>query len=226
MAKVTQAHLDARRQQIIDAATACFVRSGFHQATMHDICREAQLSPGAVYRYFRSKDEIIEACCEEGLQRTLALLAGAEEREDTLEASNELIDAAYSELGRSETLASYALDVDLWAEASRNPRVRTVVQHMFLSLRERLTAIFSEMQTAGEIHPELDPDAVALASISLFEGLVLQKMLDPDLEIRPYVAVVKAMLTGVWSGSAGVISAGDGPPRTYRMAESRLKETM
>jgi AcrR family transcriptional regulator len=55
MPKVTEAHLEARRQQILDAALACFSRRGFHQSTMQDICQEAELSPGAVYRYFRSK---------------------------------------------------------------------------------------------------------------------------------------------------------------------------
>ena len=59
MPKVTQAHLEARRQQILDAAFGCFARQGFHQTTMQDICREAELSPGAVYRYFDSKEAII-----------------------------------------------------------------------------------------------------------------------------------------------------------------------
>ena len=52
MPKVTEAHLEARRQQILDAASACFSRQGFHQTTMQGICREVDLSPGAVYRYF------------------------------------------------------------------------------------------------------------------------------------------------------------------------------
>src|SRR2546426_7751892 len=51
MPKVTDAHLEARRQQILDAATECFARKGFHRSTMHDICQMAELSPGAVYRY-------------------------------------------------------------------------------------------------------------------------------------------------------------------------------
>jgi AcrR family transcriptional regulator len=59
MPKVLPEYLELRRQQILDAAAACFSRRGFHQTTMHDICGEAELSPGAVYRYFSSKEEII-----------------------------------------------------------------------------------------------------------------------------------------------------------------------
>ncbi|MCH8191827.1 MAG: helix-turn-helix transcriptional regulator [Chloroflexi bacterium] len=50
MPKITQAHLEARRQQILDAAFACFARQGFRQTTMQDIFREADLSAGAMHR--------------------------------------------------------------------------------------------------------------------------------------------------------------------------------
>jgi hypothetical protein len=46
MPKVTEAHLEARRRQIVDAAAACFSQRGFHQTTMQDICKQAALSPG------------------------------------------------------------------------------------------------------------------------------------------------------------------------------------
>lgn len=58
MPKVSDAHRAARRQQILDGSSACFVRQGFHQTTMQDICREAGFSPEAVYRCFANKEEI------------------------------------------------------------------------------------------------------------------------------------------------------------------------
>ena len=61
MPKVAKEHGEARRRQIVDAAYRCFARRGFHQTTMRDIYQEAGLSPGAVYHYFASKDEIIQA---------------------------------------------------------------------------------------------------------------------------------------------------------------------
>src|SRR2546426_5003620 len=79
MPKVSEEHLDARRRQIVDAAIVCFARDGFHRATMQDICREAQLSPGAIYRYFASKDEIIEAIADERHAREAGFMSQAQE---------------------------------------------------------------------------------------------------------------------------------------------------
>src|SRR5215212_6087280 len=61
MPKVTEEHVEARRRQILSAALRCFARQGFHRTTMQDIFREADLSPGAVYSYFKSKDELVAA---------------------------------------------------------------------------------------------------------------------------------------------------------------------
>src|SRR6187401_2532903 len=55
---------DQQTQRIMDAAKTCFVRSGFQGASMQQICAEAGMSPGALYRYFPSKEAIIEAICE------------------------------------------------------------------------------------------------------------------------------------------------------------------
>ena len=61
MPKVSQAHLDARRAQILEAALTCFARNGFHRTTMQEIVKQSRLSPGAIYNYFASKEQIIEA---------------------------------------------------------------------------------------------------------------------------------------------------------------------
>ena len=61
MPKVSDAHRESRREQILIAAWKCFSRNGFHSTSMADVIAEAGLSAGAVYLYFRSKDDIIVA---------------------------------------------------------------------------------------------------------------------------------------------------------------------
>jgi AcrR family transcriptional regulator len=65
MPKVSEQHAAARRRQIVEAASRCFARRGFHRTTMKDIFRESGLSPGAVYTYFFGKDDLIAAVAED-----------------------------------------------------------------------------------------------------------------------------------------------------------------
>jgi len=55
MPKVSDAHLAARRDQILAATARCFGRDGFHRTSMQDIVRESGISAGLVYRYFAGK---------------------------------------------------------------------------------------------------------------------------------------------------------------------------
>ena len=57
--KVPEAYLQARRNEIMDAAVKCFMEKGFHNTTMQDIYDATNLSPGAVYNYFSSKEDIV-----------------------------------------------------------------------------------------------------------------------------------------------------------------------
>src|SRR3954469_7010214 len=75
--KVSDAHLAARREQIVQAAMTRFAEGGFHSTGMAEVIAATGLSAGAVYRYFPSKAALIRAIVEE---RVLASVATAFER--------------------------------------------------------------------------------------------------------------------------------------------------
>ncbi len=210
MPRVTAEHLAARRQQIVDAASACFARKGFHQATMQDICDEAQLSPGAVYRYFSSKVELIAALCDESLRRHADLIGAAAQDRDFTALADEVIAAYFGPGGEIEQGDKGALDLELIAEASRNPEIGAIGRRSFAGLRELFAAVVAAAQQRGEIAPELAPDAVATMALSFYYGLVIQKSLDPAIDSQPYIAVMKALLNGTFRPAAapvGVLEA-------------------
>lgn len=58
-----QREREMRRQQIMVAAKRVFTQKGYEKSTMEDIAREAELSPGTLYLYFKSKDELYASLC-------------------------------------------------------------------------------------------------------------------------------------------------------------------
>lgn len=55
---------ERRRQQVLDAAEACFVNEGFHSASINRIAVSAGMSAGHIYKLFENKEAIIAALCE------------------------------------------------------------------------------------------------------------------------------------------------------------------
>jgi AcrR family transcriptional regulator len=193
MPKVSEEHLDARRRQIIDAAVACFARDGFHQATMQDICREAGLSAGAVYRYFSSKDELIEAIADERHDREAGFMAAAVEA-GGVEGLRMLGRAQFSSLADPDERQRRRLGVQVWAEAARNPAVRKLVMRGTTRPRAVMAQLVREAQERGELAQELDPDSVARVMLALFQGFILQQAWEPRADVAGYLEAVEAWL--------------------------------
>ena len=197
MPKVTEKHLEARRQQILDAAAACFARQGFHQTTMSDICREADLSPGAIYRYFQSKEEIIEASCAGCEQIGAAAFEAVGQGISTMQFLDTLSEKAFSDLEDPQAASGLRLQVQWWSEAMRSPQLGELLRQRSVGTwKGGLAQIVARAQEMGEIDQRLDPEAAGRVLLSMWLGLVLQKALDPAVQVQPYLEVVKAMYHG------------------------------
>src|SRR6266545_1576785 len=140
MPRVSEAHLAARRQQILDAARRCFLRNGFHSTSMQDVIAEAGLSVGAVYRYFRSKTEIIAAIAEGYAIEVKHVLGDlpvdrGHGLSEVMQRAVEVIDANVGPDGMMR------LAVQVWAEAMRDPAVAATLFSLVLgyALQRMLT---------------------------------------------------------------------------------------
>lgn len=201
MPKVLPEYLELRRQQILDAAAACFARRGFHQTTMQHICEEADLSPGAVYRYFRSKEEIIEAMSDYRQRQNAELLREAISQDSTLDAFDELLRLFFLERDAQELASTCALMIELYSEAPRNPRIRESQARINGAVRQGLTELVRRSQTRGEIDPTLDAEGVARVMSGLYQGFVTQWLVDPDLDVVAYADAMRALFNGTfWRG--------------------------
>jgi TetR/AcrR family transcriptional regulator, transcriptional repressor of aconitase len=200
MPKVTQEHVQARRRQILSAGLRCFAREGFHRTTMQDIFREADLSPGAVYSYFESKDELIAAIIGEmmGFIAETAALFSEPLPEGRLrrpgEALVEVIDRYQQlELGTVEERAR--IFPHLVGEQQRNPQLNTGVRAGIERLRAGFETLARAAQERGELDPGLEPAAFSRLPISLLQGLLLQYgVFGSEIDIPSYARVAAELI--------------------------------
>jgi AcrR family transcriptional regulator len=191
--RVSEAHLTARREQILDAARRCFQRNGFHATSMQDVIAEAGLSVGAVYRYFRSKNELIAAIADQyasGINEQLGALAAAPGR-SLLEVMEAAVDVMESNSGPDGAMR---LAVPLWAEALRDDGVAATVDGLFHTVRGSFVEIARRAVAAGDLPAETDPAATGTALYSLLAGYGVQRLLTGHPTPRVYKRALAALL--------------------------------
>lgn len=185
-----------RRRQVLEAAAACFRRSGFHGASMSDISKTAGMSAGHIYNYFKSKDEIIIAFVEEDMERVSTMIRDLASRPDPLQA---LLEDVPLRVRENLDPNHWLLPLEIYAEASRNPRIATVAQEADVRARNEFRAILRKGRALhGLTVDDRDIDGRMEAIISLFQGLQLRALQNPDLDadglLPPFQAACRTLL--------------------------------
>lgn len=199
MPKVTEAHLEQRRRQILDAAIACFARRGFHQTTMADIAAQAGVSDTLAYRYFGSKDEIIEAAVlQHGDATVEQILDDPGEAEDVITLFDMLLTADVRRLERrGEVEATMGMYFQSWAQALRDESIREQVVEHWHQHFEIVESLVERGQFSAQISPEFEARAVAWVALATHYGLNLLAVLDPTVDLESCKKVSLAMMRGL-----------------------------
>ncbi len=185
-----------RRAEILAAAQRCFVRSGFHGASMQDICAEAGMSPGNLYRYFRSKE---------------ALIAGIAER-DRAEVAQEFAhaDLSHGFFAVLEGMAHHHFAVrpdeqvklctEVMAESRRNPEIARISAAFDADVKKWLIDLFQAAAAHGDIPGDIDFDAVVTMLMIIADGVWWRRALDPDFKpetvVPIFMDITRHMLRG------------------------------
>ncbi|WP_047491451.1 TetR/AcrR family transcriptional regulator [Terriglobus sp. TAA 43] len=179
MPKISEEQRQARRDQILAAAWRCFARNGIHATSMEEIIREAELSAGAVYLYYKGKDELILAAIETYMGDLRGLLLPLLMREKPLPpaAFAREITAAISSHTQRGGLDLNVIILMCWSEAQSNPTVKKLVSGFQLKYREALTHIVRIWQKEGHLSKKGKPDEVGKVLLSFFLGFIVQSAL-------------------------------------------------
>jgi len=182
-----------RRTEILEAARRCFVRSGFHQASMHDICREAGMSPGNLYRYFPSKEAIIAGISERDRAEVAETFTAVRDAPDFF--------AALAGLARIHLVERSADDVglctEIMAESRRNPEVARIYCDLERDIKADMAAMLRHAAGRGEVRGDLDFDAVAAILMALADGVSWRRAVDPGFDTVKTIPLVLQMVASL-----------------------------
>ncbi len=195
--KLSEQQQDDRRNRVLEGALRCFARDGFHRTTMQAIAAETRISPGALYLYFRSKEDLIVGIVERHRDALLEDFAAAERAPDIL--------AALREIGRRRLVeadsSEMQLAVTIWSEAVRTPAIGTICQSLERSTRLSLRRIFELARTRGIAAATLEPDFAAEYFQTMLQGMLKRRALEPGFTGAMAAGLARATLAALFRGA-------------------------
>ena len=186
-----------RRMQILAAAERAFVRLGFHATSMQNVADEAGMSAGNLYRYFPSKEAIVEELCNCDADERARHFAEVAQHGDILG----LASFAIREKLLGRPVEKTRMILEIWSEAAHNPKIAAISRAMDANVRAGLTALFAAAKARGEIAASVDPDFAARVMITLVAGLFKRHALEPTFDVDAEADMALGVLVALFSGA-------------------------
>lgn len=185
------------KERIIAAASKVLAEKGYEATTLREISREAQAAPGLVHYYFGGKDEllveVLQAAGRRFHQRMERLV-----QEVPAEQSLEAFLAQLHERVELEPEV-YRLRYESFSLGLHNPLIAPRVRERLAQRRDELGSVIAKVleNSEGAKGPQrspLDPTLLAALLLSIFDGLALQKIMDPTFDLEAAYHLLAQML--------------------------------
>lgn len=190
MPKLKPATQRARREHILDAAEVCFARAGFHRTTMQDICKEALISPGALYVYFSSKEELIAGISERDRADFGERFAELSAAPDFMKALAALGEHYFDE----EPAHKRTMCMEIGLESTRNPKVGEIYRSVDRFVANSFEKLFGRLLAEGRIAPDMDVVTVARVFSVIGDGMFMRRAVDPNFDAKTVVPAVMKLI--------------------------------
>jgi AcrR family transcriptional regulator len=209
MPKLKPATQRARREHILDAAEVCFARAGFHRTTMQDICKEALISPGALYIYFSSKEELIAGIVERDRAHFAERFAELSAAPDFMQALSDLGNHYFDE----EPPHKRTMCIEIGLESTRNAKVGEIYRSVDRYVEDCFEKLFARLAAEGRIAPDLDDRTLAQVFSVIGDGMFMRRAVDPEFDAKTIVPAVMGLLGKLLNPTTDAVPARhrDGP---------------
>jgi TetR/AcrR family transcriptional repressor of uid operon len=164
---------------------------------MDDIAHTADLSKGTLYLYFKSKEDLFYAICENNFKVIKEQLSRifASRNENLLYD----IEQFYDKLNKLEKKGGEKVFFEIVAESSRNPKLRRILYEQRTKIFDVVKEYLDLQLKKGFFRKDTDTEAIASGLVALYNGLALSKLLGISgiLNKKAWVGTVKAIITGI-----------------------------
>lgn len=190
--KQAQQRSDARRAQILAAATDCFRNYGFHGASIAKISQASGMSPGHIYHYFDNKEAIIEAIVAQDLERMMTLIDEFRAAQDV---KHIMLERTAENVENKLDPQAAGLQLEIIAEAARNARVATFVQAADRSCLARMAETIRTLRQAAG-HHDSDASIIGMVEViaAMFEGLQFRAIRNPQIEKTMVISMFRRVI--------------------------------
>src|ERR687885_273835 len=195
--KVTSQYKTDIRERIVQSAIECFSKYGLDRTRMDDIAQTADLSKGTLYLYFKSKEDLFYAICENNLKVLKEQLSQI----FVTTKENLLYDAEqfYDNLHKLEKSGSEKVFFEIVAESSRNPKLQRILYEQRTKIFKVVKEYLDLQVQKGFFRKNVDTYAIASGLVALYDGLAVSKFLGigDNLNKKAWAETVKAIITGM-----------------------------
>jgi AcrR family transcriptional regulator len=188
------------KERIIAAASKVLAEKGYEATTLREISREAQAAPGLVHYYFGGKDELLAQVLQATGQRFHQRMEHMAQHMST----SESLDALLTELRERVDLEPevYRLRYESFSLGLHNPVIAPKVRERLAQRREEIGSniamVLGNMEKSANVERfSLDPTLLAALLLSIFDGLALQKIMDPDFDLEATYQLLTQALHGL-----------------------------
>jgi AcrR family transcriptional regulator len=182
----------AQRERIMCAAERCFFQHGFHAATMDSIARAADMSPGLIYRYFRSKQDLVRAIIDRQLGEARDDIRRLSSSADLVAGIVDVFEQWKSANG-ARAMHS-ALFLEMTAETARDEDIATAVRSADEFIRQELQAFLTRNLRRNGARAQRSSRARLIILQSLIEGLVIRAIREPTLDRQTLRAALEKFI--------------------------------
>ncbi|MFE8697153.1 TetR/AcrR family transcriptional regulator [Cytobacillus sp. FJAT-53684] len=187
---VSEEHKRKKKRQILIGALTCFAKKGYEVATIDDIVRYSGVSKGAIYNYFKKKEdiyvELFNLITKESFDQIIEQLKRLNSSFDKI---HSLFDFYLEENPSSLNLnESTIVQLEFQLSSSRNADLMKILDGMYKKANlEIVIQVLVEGIQAGEIKKEINTEIYAEIFLSFIDGLYLQKLLFPDIPFKDVI---------------------------------------